>query len=191
MDKSAIRNIHLEMRKKISNEKKKEFSEKISDSVLGYLKSNPEVRHIHLFLSIPELNEVNTLPLLEKLQDLGYILYTPYVNPVSKILDTVEITHIKEFEPDGFGIPIPKDLHYVGNDLIQLVLVPLLAFDIKGNRLGYGKGYYDQFLGSMSHKIMKAGLSFFPSVEEIPVEPHDIGLDICITPDKIYYFGHS
>jgi 5-formyltetrahydrofolate cyclo-ligase len=190
MDKSAIRKMHLEMRKAISEEMKMQFSEKISNNVLGYLKSNPEIRHIHLFLSITRLNEVNTLPLLEKLQDLGYILYTSYVNPASKVLDTVEITHIKEFDQDSFGIPIPKNINAVGNGKIQLVLVPLLAFDIEGNRLGYGKGYYDQFLASISPKIMKAGLSFFPPTNEIPVESHDIGLDICITPDMIYYFGH-
>jgi len=191
MDKKAIRRDHHELRKAISNEKKKDYSEKISKRVLDYLNSNLAIRHVHIFLSISRMHEVDTFPLLKKLQELGYSLYTSHVNPDSKVLDTLEITDNKEYGIDGFGIPIPKNAKVVDSRQIQLVLVPLLAFDDKGNRLGYGKAYYDRFLASLNHKIIKVGLSFFSPVNQIPVESHDIGLDICITPDIIYVFCPS
>lgn len=190
MDKSAIRKEHFEMRKAVSNELREEYSEKISNRVIDFLNSNPAIRHVHLFLSIYKLNEVNTFPLLEKLQDLGYIIYTSHLNPNTKVLDTLEITDAKEFETGDFGIPIPKYPKIVDSGKIQLVLVPLLAYDRKGNRLGYGKGYYDKFFAFLNHKIMKVGLSFFLPTQDIPAEPHDIGLDICITPDEMYHFNH-
>jgi 5-formyltetrahydrofolate cyclo-ligase len=190
MDKSAIRKEHHELRRAISIEKREDFSEQISNKVLDYLKANPSIRHIHIFLTISRLNEINTFPLVERLQDLGYFLYTSYVNPENKVLDTLDITLAKEFKSDAFGIPLPTDFKKSQNAKIQLVLIPLLAFDLKGNRLGYGKAYYDKYLASFHHKIIKAGLSFFPPVGEIPSESHDIGLDICITPKMTYYFNH-
>lgn len=189
MDKAAIRKKHHELRKGISIEEREKCSEIISDRALDYLISNPSVRHIHLFLSISRLNEINTFPLLEKLQKMGYILYTSYINPTTKVLDTLEISDTNEFKLDAFGIPLPKEMTLAETGKIQLVFVPLLAFDQKGNRLGYGKAYYDQFLSTFKNEIIKVGLSFFPPEKEIPVEPHDIGLDICITPDKVYHFS--
>lgn len=190
MDKSAIRKEYLELRKTISNDLIQELSIKISNQIIDFLQSNQKIRHVHLFLPISRLNEVNTFPLFERLQDLGYYLYTSYLNPETNALETLEITETKEFESGDFGIPIPKDPKKVNSHQIQLVLVPLLAFDSKGNRLGYGKGYYDKFFASISHKIIKAGLSFFPPMKDIPAETHDIGLDICITPDETYHFSH-
>ena len=189
MDKSAIRKEYRELRKAISNEKREEYSERISNHVLDFLISNPIIRHIHIFLPIPKLHEVNTFPLLEKLQHLGYVLYTSYINPDSKVMETLEITYAKEFKPDTFGIPIPKDMIKTDSGQIQMVLIPLLAFDKNGNRVGYGKAYYDQFLATLSNEIIKVGLSFFNPIPEIPVEPHDIRLDICITPEVKYLFN--
>jgi len=161
----------------------------ISERVLDYLKDNPYIKHVHIFLTITRLNEINTFPLVEKLQKRGYILYTSYVNPDTGVLDTLAISDSGEFRSDAFGIPVPEDFSVVKNTKIQMVLVPLLAFDEMGNRLGYGKAYYDQFLSAIKHKIIKVGLSFFSPIKEIPAEPHDIGLDICITPEEIYHFG--
>jgi 5-formyltetrahydrofolate cyclo-ligase len=72
---------------------------------------------------------------------------------------------------------------------VQVVLVPLLAYDGKGNRLGFGKGHYDTFLGSLPHSVIKIGLSFFPPEDTLPVEPHDIPLNYCITPEQVWAFS--
>jgi 5-formyltetrahydrofolate cyclo-ligase len=188
MDKSSIRKEYLALRKALSNEKREAYSQIICNRILEYLLANPSIRHIHIFLSIARLNEIDTFPLVEKLQDLGYLLYTSYVNPESKVMDTLDITHTTEFELDSFGIPIPKDFNIVSSDPIQLVLVPLLAFDLNGHRIGYGKAYYDVFLAGMKPKIIKMGLSFFTPIKEIPTEKHDVRLDICVIPENTYIF---
>ncbi|MEX0595447.1 MAG: 5-formyltetrahydrofolate cyclo-ligase, partial [Candidatus Paceibacterota bacterium] len=84
-------------------------------------------------------------------------------------------------EPEG-GIPIPPEQ-------IDVVFVPLLAFDEQGHRIGYGKGFYDAFLSQCKPDVIKIGLSFFeaePAFKQ--VFSSDIPLDYCVTPNKIYSF---
>ena len=80
--------------------------------------------------------------------------------------------------------PIAQQEH---KGAIDMVIVPLLAFDDRGYRVGYGKGFYDRFLEGKN--ILKVGLSFFKSVGTI-ADPHvnDVRLDLCITPDQVIYF---
>ena len=66
--------------------------------------------------------------------------------------------------------------------------MPLLTYDLQGNRIGYGKGYYDRFLAQCDSECCFIGLSFFPPEERIPTEKTDIKLQYCITPEKIYSF---
>jgi len=89
---------------------------------------------------------------------------------------------------DEFGIPVPSFREESSYDDIQMVLIPLLAYDLEGNRLGYGMGFYDRFLQSLPQKVVKAGVSFFPPEKIIPSEIHDIKLDICFTASEVYQF---
>ena len=69
-----------------------------------------------------------------------------------------------------------------------MVFVPLLAYDKQGNRLGYGKGFYDRFLAQCKSEVIKIGLSFFAAEDEIPHSDTDIPLDYCISPEHTYKF---
>lgn len=72
---------------------------------------------------------------------------------------------------------------------IDVVFVPLLAYDNKGNRVGYGKGFYDHFLSECREDVVKIGLSFFEPEEAIEdVSATDIRLDYCVTPMTVYNF---
>ena len=78
--------------------------------------------------------------------------------------------HIEE--PTGDNVVNPED--------IELIVVPAVAYDRKGNRLGRGKGFYDRLL--QTTKATKVGIGYeFQLVDEVPVEPHDVGVDIIIT----------
>src|SRR5690606_15407815 len=91
-------------------------------------------------------------------------------------------------KPDKYGIPAPLEIVEGSNSLLQVVFVPLLAYDLKGHRLGYGKGFYDRFLSQLSYGVLKVGLSFFPAEKFIPTEEHDVRLDSCINPEEVIEF---
>ncbi|SMD41881.1 5-formyltetrahydrofolate cyclo-ligase [Aquiflexum balticum DSM 16537] len=188
MDKKTIREQYLLKRRLLTTEEINAQSEIISKRLLDFLSIRPEIRHIHIFLPIKRFNEVNTFPLFERLQGSGYHLYTSEVNKLEDTLDTFEISEVKEFKLNSWGIPFPIGAVKVEPDKIQLVLIPLLAFDKKGYRIGYGKGYYDKFLSKIADSVWKVGLTFFPPENILPAESHDIGLNYCITPEKIHVF---
>ena len=84
-------------------------------------------------------------------------------------------------EPVGAEIADPKD--------IDIVLVPLLAYDKKGVRVGYGKGYYDRYLAECREDCLKIGFSYFDPVDSIDdADEFDVPLNFCITPHRIYVF---
>jgi len=77
----------------------------------------------------------------------------------------------------------------VDEEKIQVVFIPLLAFDLLGNRVGYGKGYYDTFLKNCNDSILKIGLSLFEAEKEIiDIHENDVPLNFCVTPEQVYEF---
>ena len=93
------------------------------------------------------------------------------------------------FETNAFGVDEPVggiDLH---PEEIEMVIVPLLCFDERGYRVGYGNGYYDYFLRHCRPDCIKIGFSYFAPVPEIEdVADHDVKLDLCVTHDRVYAF---
>ena len=88
---------------------------------------------------------------------------------------------------NAFGIDEPADGKIISEDDIDLVLIPLLAFDENGFRAGYGKGYYDRFLARCRKDVIKIGFSFFEPVDEIEdIDQFDISLNYCVTPERLY-----
>lgn len=144
----------------------------------------------HLFLSIERQKEVNT-------EFLMHILHGKDKNiSVSKSdFKTMEMTHYlltdnTTLRTNPWGIPEPENGLRIQPSQIEVVFMPLLAFDQQGNRIGYGKGFYDRFLSQCRNGVLKIGLSFFEAEPNlIPADPHDQALDYCITPEKIYTFS--
>ena len=92
-------------------------------------------------------------------------------------------------EENEYGIPEPINGIQINSEIIDVVFVPLLAYDSKGNRVGYGKGFYDRFLQNLDSKTIKIGLSFFsPEVLIKNIDEKDIKLDYCVSPEKIFNF---
>ena len=89
-----------------------------------------------------------------------------------------------------WGIPEPVNGIEIPATQLDVVFIPLLAFDEKGNRIGYGKGFYDRFLNECKEDVIKVGLSFFEATTTIEdTNANDIPLDFCVTPEKIYRFN--
>jgi 5-formyltetrahydrofolate cyclo-ligase len=93
------------------------------------------------------------------------------------------------YKTDKFGIPCPIEGVAIYENKIDIVIIPLLAFDNKGTRVGYGKGLYDRFLAQCNPNCMKIGVSLFEPISSISgVNKKDIPLGYCVTPNKIYTF---
>ncbi len=93
------------------------------------------------------------------------------------------------FQTNSLGIEEPVEGIDMFPTEIDLVIVPLLCFDKKGNRVGYGKGYYDRFLKLCRKDCLKVGFSYFGPVDQVDdINKFDVKLDFGITPDAIYSF---
>ena len=151
---------------------------------------------VHLFLPIRKNNEPDTRLVLEVLQkDFPAEVY------ISKSLPNGEMLH-SPYTPDlrenRWGIEEPADTAHAINSATffqtfrnenVLVLIPLLAFDRTGHRIGYGKGYYDRFLMHAHAHTAKVGLSLLPPVEEIAeCSSYDVRMDYCITPERVWHW---
>lgn len=186
--KNELRQDYRQLRKQMSGEEVNNLSRKITAQLGTWLQGQEVLTHFHLFFPISKFKEVNTFYIQQLLEQQGKTLFTSQVNREENRLDTLQLPPEAAFFLDEWGIPVPQESVRVTGTKIQVVFVPLLAYDKSGHRLGFGKGFYDRFLASLEQPVLKLGLSFFTPEEAIPVEPHDIPLDYCITPEQIFKF---
>ncbi len=117
------------------------------------------------------------------------VLAYPVTNTVTCEMTALAIHEDTVYQTNSLGITEPKEGRLLPPTQIDLVLVPLLACDRKGYRVGYGKGYYDRYLSACREDIVKIGFSYFDPIEEISDTGHfDVPLTYCITPQQTYEF---
>ena len=103
-------------------------------------------------------------------------------------MDSILLENRTSFVKTNWGIEEPESGSIVHPSQIDLVLLPLITFDLKGHRLGYGGGFYDRYL-PLCTKATKIGLSYFEPMEQLPeINEYDIPMDFCVTPEKVYRF---
>lgn len=187
MNKKEIRLQYKKSREKITPEEIEEWSLEIANNLLKL----PiwDHNYYHLFLSISEKREVDTQAILHILQGKDKNVVLSKSDFKSGELKNYLLTDSTVIKKNSWGIPEPVEGIEIPPSSIEVVFIPLLAFDEHGNRIGYGKGFYDRFLSQCTGEVVKVGLSFFEAEKE-PIEatPHDIPLDYCVTPGKIYNF---
>ena len=186
MLKKEIRSIYRDKRYQLHSHQIDALSVQIANQVL----SMPiwQFSTYHIFITISENNEVDTEPLLSLLQgkDKNIVVPKTYSNGILKNYLLTDSTTIKL---NKLGIPEPQDGLVIDEKKIDVVFIPLFAFDRKGYRVGYGGGYYDRFLNKCKHQTLKIGLSFFEAIDNISdVNKTDMLLNFCVTPEKIYEF---
>jgi len=149
---------------------------------------------MHIFLPIARQKEPNTYALMDYIKQAypAMKLVVPRSDLKANTMTHHVLTPHLELVQNKWGILQPVETTSdIDTTLIDLVVLPLLGFDRRGNRVGYGMGYYDRFLHHCRHDVQKVGLSLFePSVEPIEHEEHDIPLDQCVTPEKIWIFNN-
>jgi len=146
--------------------------------------------YFHVFLPISENKEINTECILHLLAGKDKEVVVSKSDFTTGKMTHFLLTDNTKIKKNAYSIPEPVDGIEVPVSKIDVVFVPLLAFDKAGHRVGYGKGFYDRFLSECDEKTIKIGLSFFEAVDEITgVFPTDIQLDYCITPENVYRFS--
>lgn len=137
----------------------------------------------------PIKKEFDTRFLMDELVNRGFTVVLPIVQKDKREMVFKKWTHDVEMKPNQFGILEPQD----GDVLLpDIILAPLLAYDQKGNRLGYGKGHYDNTVTAIrtQKEVQYIGIGFEDQAVlfDLPTEEHDIRLEYLLTPDGVKEF---
>lgn len=163
-----------------------DWREGASRTILSRLEALPvfqQARCVQTYVALRY--EVNTHELIRRMLQEGKQVVVPRV-AAGNTLQQYFINDFSELQADAFGIlePPPNSSRFAAAESFDLVLVPGLAFDRAGHRLGAGKGYYDRFLAGI--QVPKIALAFeFQLVERVPREPHDQRVDMIVTEDEV------
>lgn len=187
MNKAELRKHYKSKRKQLSPKQIEDLSIQIANQLLLLPLWNND--YFHIFLPITELKEVNTEYIIQILMGRDKQIIIPKTNLQDNTLSHFLLTDNTKLAKNHLNIIEPLNGITVLPEQAQVVFVPLLAYDQKGNRVGYGKGFYDRFLSQTKPQTLKIGLSFFaPEAIITDLLPTDLPLDLCITPNAIYDF---
>ena len=196
MLKKELRQKYKALRNKISENDLEEMSLAIANKVLTLPIWNRN--YFHVFLSMTTYKEVNTEFILHLLSGKDKETIISKSDFQTREMTHYLLTDNTKIKKNEYDIAEPIDGIEVHVSKIEVVFVPLLAFDKTGHRVGYGKGFYDNFLSKCKYytigsqpknQAIKIGLSFFEAEEKIEdIFENDVKLDYCVTPNKIYKF---
>ena len=187
MDKKEARKKSKEARKQLSQEEIEDKSLAIANQLLRM--NIWDKLYYHLFLTIEEQKEINSEYILQILAGKDKEIVISKCEFATLGMTHFLLTDNTKIKKNSYNVPEPVDGLEVPDAKIDVVFVPLLAYDKQGNRVGYEKGFYDNFLSKCNPETIKIGLSFFPPEEKIDdVSESDVKLDFCVTPEEIYRF---
>lgn len=189
MKKSELRKKYLEMRKALSIDEVALLSENIFKNFVNYFKPFSGQR-VHIFIPIEKFKEINTHIFIDYFLSRDIKIFVPKI--VDTKLISVEIFVDSKFEFNNWGISEPVSNENSGVLDFDFVITPLLYCDRYGNRVGYGKGFYDGFFETLSGKTKKIGVNYFNPDENIDdVWENDIPVDYLVTPIEVLSFFNN
>ena len=187
MTKRELRKKYKALRNDLTYDEVDDLSIKIANNLLQLPIWN--YNYYHTFLPIVEHKEVDTEFILNILNGKDKNIVLSKSNFETLSMNHFLLTDSTVIAKNEYHIPEPVDGIPISDELIEVVFVPLLAFDQKGQRVGYGKGFYDRFLSKCKPETLKVGLSFFePEIEISDSDVNDIRLGYCVTPLRSYQF---
>ena len=151
----------------------------------------PYVDYVLSFYPIEDYKEINSFIFTDYLRfkNPNLRICYPKMTAENGEMHAVVCNPDSVFESNAYGILEPLDTDTAGPELMDIVIIPLLAFDEQGIRVGYGKGYYDRYLKNCREDCIRIGLSYFEAVASIDdANEFDVPLDFCITPQRTYVF---
>ncbi len=179
-DKKRLRREILKLRKEINFDEKKNFDNAIHNK---FFKSKFYSQCKNIFVYISYDSEIDTKTLIERALKYGKNIYVPRTNYETKLMEAVKIVSLENLIEDKHGILEPKEDELATNlDNIDLIIIPGVAFDKSGGRMGYGGGFYDRYLNKCKKDMHKISLAYdFQILDYIPMDNHDIKVDYIIT----------
>ncbi|MGJ1418270.1 5-formyltetrahydrofolate cyclo-ligase [Sphingobacterium spiritivorum] len=189
MTKQELRQLYRSERQQLSVDELRTFNHQLLVLLKGIDWS--KCQYCHVYLPINRNQEPDTLTFISWMQEVfpSVRLVISQSHAEDRSMSHYLLDNTTTYLENKWGIPEPVSGTPVDERLLDMVLVPLLICDQSGNRVGYGKGFYDRFLKKCRPDVQKIGLSFFEPVEKISdVDPYDIALDCCITPRHVIYF---
>lgn len=185
MLKAELRKKYMQKRKALSPNEVFLLSEKIFENFIDYFKP-VSGQKVHIFIPIEKFNEINTKIFIDYFLDQNIRVFVPKI--VDRLI-SVEISENMEFSTNSWGISEPVSNEDSGETHFDYVITPLLYCDNKGNRIGYGKGFYDAFFQSISSDSGRVGVNYFNTDEIIDdIWENDIPLNYLVTPTEVLSF---
>jgi len=190
MTKSELRRSYLAKRQLLNID---EYEKSNAQIVAGFFQlfDLSKIKILHCFVAIERFGEIDTRPIFQRVWSKFPNVETvvPRINHGTNELESLRYGPDTELAFNRWQIREPVHQDRVEAAEIDIVLVPLLCFDLGGHRVGYGKGYYDRLLARCRPDCQKVGLSTFPPIDEITdAHKSDIRLDTCITPTNVFNF---
>ena len=189
MQKSEARKLFKEKRLSLTAAERA----KLDDLLLIQLQKIelPFITFLLSYWPFEEMIEPNTHLFTDYLGFLNPEIITcyPKTNFSDGTLQALQTNDDTRFRKNHYNIYEPEDGVMVNAAALDMIFVPLLAFDKKGYRIGYGKGFYDRYLVQCRGDCMKIGFSYFEPADSIDdTTEFDISLDLCVTPAAVYAF---
>lgn len=190
MTKEELRKIYLEKRSSLSMRDYTQHNNQLCDIFFSSIDLS-SVNVLHTFLPIEKSKEPDTHLIINRIRSTypKIAIAVPRVNEKTEELENFLLEGPEQLIVNKWGIPEPTGGTLVPSEHIDMVLVPLLIFDKQGDRVGYGKGYYDKFLPECRTDCKRIGISLSEPVDKIDdINELDIRLQYCLTPSRVYHF---
>jgi len=185
MDKELLRTKVNSYRRGLPSNIRDSYNKIIFKRFISFVEEkNIKRDFVFVYKSMPF--EVSTKEIIQYLLSKGSNVCIPKI--IDKQMFSILINNDTVYYKNRYGIEEPLVGDIVEPKIINCCVIPLVAFDLSGNRLGFGGGYYDRFLRKISLDCIKIGLAYdIQKVNIIPTEAHDVKMDYVITEKTIYY----
>ncbi len=190
MNKGELRRHFLEKRKSLSDNEARAVSRQLAGRFVHTFALQPG-QCLHVYLPLLRQREIDTFLLVEQVRVFypHVRIVAPKADLATRTMESYVLDETTELVAGPWGIPEPSGGERVPPEAIDWMVVPLLAFDARGYRVGYGKGFYDRYLARCRPSVRKVGLAYFDPVPQITdTGPLDVRLDYCVTPGQVWEF---
>ena len=189
MRKAEARTLYREKRQALSVKERM----KLDDLLLIQMQTAqlPFITFLLSYWPIEQNHEPNTHLFTDYLefQNPELIICYPKSNIVQKTMEAMQTNDDTRFRKNEYNLYEPEDGIIVNPAGLDMVFVPLLTFDKRGFRIGYGKGFYDRYLAQCRRECVKIGFSYFEPLDEVEdADLFDVPLNLCVTPTTVYGF---